>query len=108
MQGTALVFATPTCGHCRVVKQVLARRQIPVTTVMVTEATRPLLQQLVGAEVRSVPQVFFNTCYVGGAKAILDLDGADQLPTHHLADPMDRALAQVSEEQQAMFRGCMQ
>jgi glutaredoxin 3 len=75
MSADVLLYVTSTCPYCVAAKRLLGKKQVPFTTIDVSD--RPELRSwLVSASgQRTVPQVFINGRSMGGFS---DIDALDQ------------------------------
>lgn len=77
------IYTTPTCGYCRMAKQLLARKNVSYTELDVAgdPALRQTMIQRAGGRT-SVPQIFIGGTHVGGCDdlyALNDAGGLDRL-----------------------------
>lgn len=84
----ATVYGRDSCPFCRLAKEALDRAGVPYRYIDVSESQRPLAE-LVGRDVRTIPQVFIDGHYVGGY---------DDLVSHLEADAQDPSVATDVDE----------
>ena len=77
------IYTTPTCGYCRMAKQLLARKNVTYTELDVSgdPALRETMIQRANGRT-SVPQIFIDGTHVGGCDdlyALNDAGGLDQM-----------------------------
>lgn len=65
--GARVIFTKPTCKYCLASKEVFREREWAYDEISVPEEVSiPVLQQLVGKAVKTVPQIYLDGEYVGG------------------------------------------
>jgi glutaredoxin 3 len=94
MEGVVTMFTKPTCGHCTKAKAILAK--YPGITVMEIDvnANAAARAWLLAREAKTVPQIYLNDFYVGGASSLAELDAAGDLGATlaaKLREPLDAA-----------------
>ena len=64
---SAEIYSTPTCGQCVMAKNLLNSKSIPYTEYTVgKDVEKSVIEERIGAPIRSVPQIFMDDEYVGG------------------------------------------
>ena len=74
-----LMYTTGWCPYCERARQLLRRKDVPVTEIDLDSAPekRAEMQQKSGR--RSVPQIFIGDTHVGGSDDLHDLEAAGKL-----------------------------
>lgn len=68
----AVIYSTPTCGQCVMAKNLLKSKDIPYEEYTVgKDVEKSVIEEKIGAPIRSVPQIFMNDEYVGGYKELM-------------------------------------
>lgn len=85
------IYTTPSCGYCRMAKQLLARKNISYTELDVASdsALRQTMIQRAGGRT-SVPQIFIGGTHIGGCDdlyALNDAGGLDRLLAGQAVSP---------------------
>ncbi|MDD7805121.1 MAG: GrxA family glutaredoxin [Endozoicomonas sp. (ex Botrylloides leachii)] len=62
------IFGRPGCGFCVQAKNLLERKALPFRYVDIYEEgiTAESLEKTIGKPVKTVPQIFYGTEYIGG------------------------------------------
>lgn len=76
LNGKTVVFSKTICPYCVTAKEALAARGVEYDTVQVNvdmskEEMQSLIQQRTGVLVDTVPQIFIDGDYIGGADDLL-------------------------------------
>jgi glutaredoxin 3 len=83
MTATVEIYTTPTCGYCRMAKQLLTRKNISFKEIDVSGSSTLHQDMMARAGGRtSVPQIFIGATHVGGCDelyALNDAGGLDKL-----------------------------
>jgi glutaredoxin 3 len=62
----AEVYSSPACSQCMQAKSILKSKNIPYTEYTIgKDVDKTILEERIGATVRSVPQIFVNDEYIG-------------------------------------------
>ena len=74
-----VVYSTGYCGYCVRAKQLLVRKGVAFTEIMVDQdhEQRALMEQITGR--RTVPQIIINGNHVGGWDELIALERAGKL-----------------------------
>jgi glutaredoxin 3 len=74
------IYTTPTCGYCRMAKQLLSRKDVTYTEIDVSgdAALRRTMTQRAGGRT-SVPQIFIGGQHVGGCDDLYELQARGEL-----------------------------
>ena len=63
----AIIYTTPVCGYCQMAKNLMTKRNIEYEEVTVgKDITKEELVEVLGKDVRTVPQILVDNVYVGG------------------------------------------
>jgi len=63
----AIIYTTPVCGYCQMAKTLMTKRNIEYEEVTVgKDITKEELVEVLGKDVRTVPQILVDNVYVGG------------------------------------------
>jgi glutaredoxin 3 len=77
------IYTTPTCGYCRMAKQLLTRKNVAYREIDVaSDAARRAEMMSRSGGGRTVPQIFIGDTHVGGCDdlyALNDEGGLDRL-----------------------------
>ena len=77
------IYTTPTCGYCRMAKQLLNRKEIAFREIDVSADATMRQQMIQRAGGRTtVPQIFIGATHVGGCDDLYELNdegGLDKL-----------------------------
>ncbi|KAL3794667.1 hypothetical protein HJC23_010095 [Cyclotella cryptica] len=71
--GRITVFSIDGCTHCRQLKAALAARNIPYSDINISHYPQKRSDMLALTDRHTVPQVFFNERYIGGADETIQL-----------------------------------
>jgi glutaredoxin 3 len=71
--GRITVFSIDGCSHCRLLKAALAARNIPYSDINISHYPQKRADMLALTDRHTVPQVFFNERYIGGADETIQL-----------------------------------
>ncbi|KAL7480676.1 hypothetical protein ACHAW6_006966 [Cyclotella cf. meneghiniana] len=71
--GRITVFSIDGCSHCRQLKAALTARNIPYSDINISHYPQKRADMLALTDRHTVPQVFFNERYIGGADETIQL-----------------------------------
>ena len=72
----AKIYTTPVCGYCQMAKTLMKKHGVEYEEYTVgKDVTKEELVEIVGQEVRTVPQILVDNKYVGGYTELSKLLG---------------------------------